>query len=192
MLQPFRRRFNGEQFSAARYAELKAAAGPRRRGRRSSSGSARRRASFRRRCWKRCLRAGRALTHQLIDNPEYMRRSDAAVPDKVQGAERQSAAELYDGGLWAGADGGWRAEAEAGGVAGVSFDLWLPGCVVAGVSRGVWAGRRAGGAAWGCDRSASTGDLLRQTIVGDHAAENVVLTEVEPETQKTLPDFQCV
>jgi hypothetical protein len=31
--------------------------------------------------------------------------------------------------------------------------------------------------------------LFRQTVLGDHAAENVVLTEVDPEHQKTLPDF---
>jgi hypothetical protein len=31
--------------------------------------------------------------------------------------------------------------------------------------------------------------VLRQTIVGDHDPANVVLTEVEPETQKTRPDF---
>jgi hypothetical protein len=32
--------------------------------------------------------------------------------------------------------------------------------------------------------------LLRKVILGDHAAENVVLTEIEPETQKTRPDFR--
>ena len=32
-------------------------------------------------------------------------------------------------------------------------------------------------------------DLLRETILGNHAPENVVLTEVEPDEQKTLPDF---
>jgi hypothetical protein len=31
--------------------------------------------------------------------------------------------------------------------------------------------------------------LLRRVIVGDHASENVVLLETEPEAQKTLPDF---
>jgi hypothetical protein len=31
--------------------------------------------------------------------------------------------------------------------------------------------------------------LLRRVIVGNHAPENVVLLEIEPETQKTLPDF---
>jgi hypothetical protein len=31
--------------------------------------------------------------------------------------------------------------------------------------------------------------LFRETIIGKHAPENVVLTEVDPEHQKTLPDF---
>ncbi len=33
-------------------------------------------------------------------------------------------------------------------------------------------------------------ELLRRTVLGDHAPENVVLTEVDPENQKTLPDFR--
>jgi hypothetical protein len=36
---------------------------------------------------------------------------------------------------------------------------------------------------------ASYWPLLRRVIVGDHAPENVVLLEIEPEAQKTLPDF---
>ena len=31
--------------------------------------------------------------------------------------------------------------------------------------------------------------VMREVIVGEHEAENVVLAEVEPQTQKTLPDF---
>jgi hypothetical protein len=31
--------------------------------------------------------------------------------------------------------------------------------------------------------------LLRKVIVGNHAPENVILLEIEPEAQKTLPDF---
>jgi len=34
-------------------------------------------------------------------------------------------------------------------------------------------------------------DLLSRTIVGDHDPENVVLTEVDPLNQKTLPDFKA-
>lgn len=32
-------------------------------------------------------------------------------------------------------------------------------------------------------------ELLKKTIAGDHEAENVVLLEVDPKSQKTLPDF---
>jgi len=32
-------------------------------------------------------------------------------------------------------------------------------------------------------------DLLRRTVLGEHSAENVVLTEVDPIHQKTFPDF---
>jgi len=34
-----------------------------------------------------------------------------------------------------------------------------------------------------------TDDLLRKAILGDHAPENVVLLEIDPKNQKTLPDF---
>jgi hypothetical protein len=36
---------------------------------------------------------------------------------------------------------------------------------------------------------ASYRELLRTAIVGDHDPENVILMEIDPETQKTLPDF---
>ncbi len=32
-------------------------------------------------------------------------------------------------------------------------------------------------------------DLFRRAVLGDHAAENVVLLEIDPRNQKTLPDF---
>ena len=34
-------------------------------------------------------------------------------------------------------------------------------------------------------------DLLRRVIIGDHAPENVILLEIEPERQKTRIDFAC-
>jgi hypothetical protein len=33
-------------------------------------------------------------------------------------------------------------------------------------------------------------EMLRRTVLGGHSPENVVLTEVDPENQKTLPDFR--
>ena len=32
-------------------------------------------------------------------------------------------------------------------------------------------------------------DELRRAVLGDHAPENVVLLEIDPQNQKTLPDF---
>jgi hypothetical protein len=32
-------------------------------------------------------------------------------------------------------------------------------------------------------------DLFRRAVIGDHAVENVVLLEIDPQNQKTLPDF---
>ena len=49
------------------------------------------------------MQAGVELTHQLVDNPEYMRLSEAAIPAAVPRAERRCAAALHDGGLRAGA-----------------------------------------------------------------------------------------
>ena len=40
----------------------------------------------------------------------------------------------------------------------------------------------------GFDRDGFWG-LLRQTVLGNHSPENVILTEVDPLHQKTLPDF---
>jgi hypothetical protein len=44
----------------------------------------------------------------------------------------------------------------------------------------------------GLDRpnKASYWDLLARTVLGDHDPENVVLTELDPLNQKTLPDFE--
>ena len=35
----------------------------------------------------------------------------------------------------------------------------------------------------------SYGKLMREVIVADHDPENVILMEIDPEHQKTLPDF---
>jgi len=40
------------------------------------------------------------------------------------------------------------------------------------------------------DHDDSYWQLLRRTVIGDHSPENVVLTEIDPEHQKTLPDFR--
>ena len=187
MLQPFRRRFNEEQFSAARYAELKS----------WLDRATRTNIEFRI-CETPCFfpkalleemsASGRALTHQLIDNPEYMRRSDAAVPDKykVPNDNPRPNFMTVDFGLVRAADGGLKpklVELQAFPSIYGYQDLLTRGYrEVYGLGDEL-VGRL------GDVTEAEYWELLRQTILGDHAAENVVLTEVEPEGQKTLPDF---
>ncbi len=187
MLQPFRRRFNEEQFSAARYAELKA----------WLNRATRTEIDFRI-CETPCFfpkalleemsASGRALTHQLIDNPEYMRRSDAAVPERyrVPNDNPRPNFMTVDFGLVRTAGGELKpklVELQAFPSIYGYQDLLTRGYrEMYGLGDGL-EGRL------GDVTEAEYWGLLRQTILGDHAAENVVLTEVEPETQKTLPDF---
>ncbi len=188
MLQPFRRRFNEEQFSAARYAELKA----------WLDRATRTKIEFRI-CETPCFfpkalleemsAYGRALTHQLIDNPEYMRRSDAAVPEKyrVPNDNPQPNFVQVDFGLVRSLDDGLKpklVELQAFPSIYGYQDLLTRGY------REMYGLGDALEGRLGDVTEAEYWELLRETIVGDHAAENVVLTEVEPETQKTLPDFQ--
>jgi hypothetical protein len=46
------------------------------------------------------------------------------------------------------------------------------------------------GCFWGGLDEAGYWSLLGQTMLGGHAPENVVLTELDPLNQKTLPDFE--
>ena len=131
---------------------------------------------------------GAELTHQLVDSPAYMAASAGTVPERYRVANESAHPHFMtvDFGLVRDEGGEMRpklVELQAfpsifgyQGVAAKSYietyDLdhrleWL----LSGLDEeGYWA-------------------MLRQVIVGDHAPENVVLTEIEPETQKTLPDF---
>ena len=97
---------------------------------------------------------------------------------------------------WCGIRG--RVAAEAGGVAGVSFVVCVSGAVGGGVFGGLRAGAGVGAESVGFGRlkyflsgleTSSYRELLRRAIVGDHDPENVILMEIDPAHQKTLPDF---
>jgi hypothetical protein len=187
MLQPFRRRFNEEQYTSARYAQLKA----------ELDRETRTRIEFRicetptffpKALLEEMSESGRELTHQLIDSPEYMRRSDAAIPEKyrVPNDNPRPNFMTVDFGLVRGAGGELKPKLVE--LQAFPSIFGYQDCLSEAYRR-----------VYGLDDSlvGRLGDvtreqyweLLRQTIVGDHAPENVVLTEVEPETQKTLPDF---
>ncbi len=187
MLQPYRKRFNEEQFSAARYAALKA----------NLDKATRTEIQFRI-CETPCFfpqslleemaESGRALTHQLIDNPEYMRRSDGAIPEKyrVPNDTPRPTFMTVDFGLVRGADG--RLEPKL--VELQAFpSIFGYQDLLAAEYRRVYGLDEEQETRLGGVTEAGYWDLLRETILGDHAPENVVLTEVEPDGQKTLPDF---
>ena len=187
MLEPFRTEFNDRQFSPERYAALLARLNER----------TRTKVEFRvcetpcffpRALLDEMVDTGRRLTHQLIDNPEYMRRSDEAIPDRfrVPNDNPRPNFMTVDFGLVRGESGALEprlVELQAfPSIFGYQDLLCEEYVRTYGLREDL--GWRLGG----LDEH-SYWELLRRTIVGDHAPENVVLLEVEPESQKTLPDF---
>jgi hypothetical protein len=187
MLQPFRNEFNNRQFSAERYAELQG-----RLDRRTRTKIEFRICEtpcfFSRELLDEMVESGRVLTHQLIDNPEYMKLSDAAIPERfrVPNDNPKPNFMTVDFGLARGEDGELApklVELQAFPSIFGYQDLLAEEYVhTYGLDRTLdWRlGGLDGDGYW---------KLLAATIVGDHDPENVVLLEVEPESQKTLPDF---
>lgn len=131
---------------------------------------------------------GRELVLQLVNDPEYRKLSDVTIPPEYNVAN-ESALPMFvcvDFGLVRDSAGeiepklvelqafpslyGYQSEAAEQYVRsyGLSRDL------------GIYLS--------GCDREAYW-RLMRQLIVADHEPENVVLMEIDPQNQKTLPDF---
>ena len=133
-------------------------------------------------------RAGREMVHQLVDDPAYMKASDATIPPEWNVPD-QTARPLFvqvDFGLVRDDDGALKPKlvelqafpslyayqptmaktyVDAYGLS-PKLKLYMSGLD----ERGYEA-------------------LLHRAVVGDHAAENVVLLEIDPFHQKTLPDF---
>lgn len=131
---------------------------------------------------------GAELTYLLVDSPDYMREAAGAIPEKYKLGNDNPRPNFMtvDFGLVRDANGtlkpklvemqafpsifGYQDVAAREYIAtyGLSSNLrWHLGGLD---SESYWA-------------------LLRKVLIGDHARENVVLLELEPETQKTLPDF---
>jgi hypothetical protein len=187
MLEPYRSLFNDKQFSQEKYAALLARLTQRTRSPIDFQ-VCETPCFFPRTLLDEMVEAGRAMTHQLIDSPEYMKASNAAIPDRyrVPNDNPKPNFMTVDFGLVRGEDGqlvpklvelqafpsifGYQdvAAQEYIRAYGLDRDLdWRFGGLD---DEGYWK-------------------LMGQTIVGDHDPENVVLMEAEPETQKTRPDF---
>jgi hypothetical protein len=142
---------------------------------------------------------GKELIRQLVENPEYRKKSDEAVPAefKVPNEPDHPMFVQVDFGLVRDARGelqpklvelqafpslyayqGPLAEAylDVYGIGGVAFGSRLP---ASGRLKYFLSGLETN----------SYQSLLRRAIVGEHDPENVILMEIDPIHQKTLPDF---
>ena len=135
------------------------------------------------------VEAGVALTHQLVDNPDYMRLSEAAIPEayNVPGRGPHPHFMTVDFGLVRGEDGELTpklVELQAfPSIFGFQPSFGRAYKEVFGLDQRLryMFGKLTDEAYWA---------LLREVIVGTHDPANVVLLEIDPKHQKTLPDFR--
>ena len=131
---------------------------------------------------------GRELVLQLVDNPEYLRASDASVPPQYN-VPNESSRPMFvqvDFGLVRDAAGELepklvelQAFPSLYGYQAVSAHQYIETYNLPS-DLGIYLSGYETDSYW---------QLLRQLIVADHDPENVILMEIDPEHQKTLPDF---
>jgi len=135
---------------------------------------------------------GKELIRQLVENLEYRKRSDASIPAEFcvpNEADRPLFVQV-DFGLVCDAQGKLQpklVELQAfPSLYAYQVTLAQSYIDVYGLDRLPASGLRF--FLGGLDEK-SYRELLRSAIVGDHDPENVILMEIHPEEQKTLPDF---
>jgi hypothetical protein len=151
---------------------------------------------------ERMARDGEELIRQLVDSPEYRARSDASIPAEFR-VPNEPAHPMFiqvDFGLVRDAGGELQpklVELQAfPSLYAYQVTLAQSYIDVFGLDRAAASGSPlpAPGTAplnyflGGLDET-SYRNLLRRAIVGGHDPENVILMEIHPEEQKTLPDF---
>jgi hypothetical protein len=186
MLEPFRSDFNA-RFTPAKYAELLRRLDERT-GTHIDFRIAETPCFFPRELMEEMVQAGIELTHQLLDNPGYMRQSTEAIPAefRVPNEDAHPHFMTVDFGL-------------ARNVAGVlkpklvemqafpSIFGYQP--LLAEEYIDVYGLDSSLEYLFGGMNQAGYWAMMREVIVAGHDPENVVLAEVDPEGQKTLPDF---
>ena len=186
MLQPFRERFNAS-FTPDTYQRLL----------RSLDETTRTHVEFRvaetpcfftREMLAEMAATGAELTHQLVDSPAYMEAARAAIPEKYKlgNDNPQPNFMTVDFGLVRASDGTLTPKL----VEMQAFpSVFGYQDVLAKAYIAIYALPKSLNWHLGGHDEESSWKLLRKVIVGEHAIENVVLLEVDPERQKTLPDF---
>jgi hypothetical protein len=143
---------------------------------------------------ERMAEDGKELIRQLVESPEYRARSDASIPAEFRVAN-EPAQPLFvqvDFGLVRDANGELRpklVELQAfPSLYAYQVTLSQSYIDVYGLDRLPASGSQPNFFLGGLDAK-SYRELLRRAIVGSHDPENVILMEVHPQEQKTLPDF---
>jgi hypothetical protein len=187
MLEPYRSAFN-ERFTLGKYAELLRLVEERTRSK-VEFRVAETPCFFAPELMERLVRTGEELTAQLLSNERYMRESDAAIPAeyRVPAEDQHPHFMTVDFGLVRDANG----ELAPKLVEMQAFpSVFGYQAVLANAYKEVY--ELDEGLEWVLDGRDHAGywDVLREVIVAQHDPENVVLLEIEPEMQKTLPDFR--
>ena len=151
---------------------------------------------------ERMAEDGKELIRQLVESPEYRARSEASIPPEFRVAN-EPAQPLFvqvDFGLVRDASG----ELQPKLVELQAFpSLYAYQVTLAQSYIDVYGLDRASGSGFRASASDGAGlqfflsgldaksyrELLRRAIVGTHDPENVILMEIHPQEQKTLPDF---
>jgi hypothetical protein len=148
---------------------------------------------------ERMAEEGKALIRQLVDNPAYRAKSDEAVPMEFR-VPNEAAHPMFvqvDFGLVRDAGGDLQPKlvelqafpslyAYQGPLAEAYLDVY--GLQASGSRRPVSECGQLKYFLSGLDET-SYRELLRRAIVGTHDRETVILMEIHPQEQKTLPDF---
>jgi hypothetical protein len=187
MLEPYRSAFN-ERFTLGKYAELLRLVEERTRTK-VEFRVAETPCFFAPELMERLVRTGEELTAQLLSNERYMSESDAAIPAeyRVPAEDQHPHFMTVDFGLVRDANG----ELAPKLVEMQAFpSVFGYQAILADAYKEVY--ELDDGLAWVLDGRDDAGywDVLREVIVSQHDPENVVLLEIEPEKQKTLPDFR--
>jgi hypothetical protein len=186
MIEPFRGDFNA-RFTEAKYAELlrrlETATGVRIEFRVAETPC-----FFEPKLMQRMVDAGVELTEQLLGNAAYMRESQEAIPEayRVPGQDAHPHFMTVDFGLVRGTSG----ELEPKLVEMQAFpSIFAYQPLLARTYKEVFELEPALGYLLDGMSEEEYWQTLREVIVGRHEAKHVVLAEVAPEEQKTLPDF---
>lgn len=137
---------------------------------------------------ERMAEAGRELTERLLGWPEYLAAAERSIPVgyRVAGASAHPNFMTADFALVRAGDGSLEPKL----VEMQAFpSVYAYQSVLAEEYRRVYSLPQELGVYLGGLTEETFWALLAQTVLGGYAPENVVLTEVDPERQKTLPDF---